>query len=395
MHGTTEGMTYSDIVAAAKALVPEIQGRAGEIAGLRRLPPDLVQKLKQAGAFRMLMPKAWGGPELTPRQQNEVIEIYATADASVAWCIMIGSDSGFFVGFHDDETARALYPDLDSCIAGAASPLGSATRVEGGYRVNGRWSFGSNVNNADVIIAICPVMEGDKPSLINGFPETIMVAAPADEWEIHDTWYTTGLAGSGSTDYSANDLFVPERQAIKGHIMAKPYRPEPLYAWWGTFLANMHGVALGLARHSIDTLRALAEQKRAPNFTRAKESLMMKDVPRVMASIARAEMDLAATRAYTYETMDRLWDELNTRGVPSREVRAAVALSRTHAFRTVKEITRLMVETAGSTAIYSNCPLESFVRDATVMGMHWSAQERVLEPFGAYILGSDTPGAMI
>lgn len=380
-------MTYADIKTAALALAPEIEARTAEIAALRRLPADLVLKLKHAGAFRMLMPRAWGGPELTPREQNEIIEIYSRADPSVGWCVMIGSDSGFFVGLLPEPAARELYPDLDHCVAGAASPLGRAERVPGGYRVNGRFPFGSGINHADVIIAICPTYEGDAPVTSNGLPEIRLVAAPAPRWEILDTWYTLGLAGTGSNDYIAKDLFIPEAHTFA--FDARPARSEPLYAWFPVFLANMHGVALGLARKAIDTLERLAQTKRAPNFTRARESLAMKDVPRVRAACARAEMLLGAMRAYTYETMDQLWEELCRDGAPSRDTRLAIAFSRQYVFRTAREITQAMVDAAGASAIYQSSPLERLLRDAYTACMHWSAQERTLEMLGGVLLAEE------
>lgn len=386
-------MTATDIKREAEALVPEIEARAREIATLRRLPPDLVGKLKRAGAFRMLMPRAWGGPEMTPREQNEVIEIYSRADPSVGWCVMIGSDTGFFVGLHDEAAARELYPDLDHCVAGAASPLGRAERVPGGFRVSGRWPFGSGVNHADVIIAICPTYQGDEPILVNGVPEMRLLAAQANRWEILDTWHTLGLAGSGSNDYTAKDLFIPERHTIA--FSGKPARPEPLYAWFPLFLANMNGVALGLARKAIDTLERLAQTKRSPNFTRAGESLAMKDVPRVRAAAAKAEMLLGAMRAYTYETMDQLWEELCRDGTPAAPTRLAVALSRQYVFRTAREITQMMVDAAGASAIYQSSPLEQLLRDAYTMCMHWSAQERTLEMLGGVIVGGEAFGPML
>jgi len=389
----TENMTAQQIKAAAQALAPRIESRAAEIAALRRLPTDLVGELKRAGAFRMLMPRAWGGPEMSPREQNEVIEIYSRADPSVGWCVMIGSDTGFFVGFHDEDAARELYPQLDYCVAGAASPLGRAERVAGGYRVSGRWPFGSGVNHADVIIAISQTYEGGSPVLVNGMPEMRVLASPARNWEILDTWHTLGLAGTGSNDYTAKDLFIPERHTILVGTPAK--RPEPLYQWFPVFLANMHGVALGLARKAIDTLETLAQTKRAPNFTRASESLAMKDVPRVRAAAAKAEMLLGAARAYTYETMDAIWEQLNKEGTVSGPTRLAVALSRQYVFRTAREITQMMVDAAGASAIYNASPLQALLRDAYTACMHWSAQERTLEMLGGAIIGGEGLGPML
>ena len=98
-----------------------------------------------------MMPIEWGGPEMSPAQQVEVIEELARANASAAWCVMIGCDSGFFAGYLDD-SGRAR--NLSSSRHGYCrehEPNGQAERVEGGYRVTGQWSFGSGVSHADVV----------------------------------------------------------------------------------------------------------------------------------------------------------------------------------------------------------------------------------------------------
>ena len=171
---------------------------------------------------------------------------------------------------------------------------------------------------------------------------------------------------------------------------SRPVRSEPIYAWPSLFLANRHGVPLGLARHAIDIVKTMAGQKRQPNWTRPDESLLMKEVPRVRANIARAEMLLGAARAYTYETLDRLWDELCGERRVSLETRVAVAASRQNAFKTGREIAQLMVDTAGSSAIYRTSPLDRLLRDAITMCQHWTAQERTLEMIGAVALGRQT-----
>jgi len=388
-------MTAKDIKAAALALEPTIQARADEIAELRRLPPDLVQLLKRAGAYRMLMPRAWGGPEMTPREQCEVIEIYARADASVGWCVMIGSDSGLFAGYFDEAAARELYSELDFSFAGSGSAMGRAVRAPGGFVLNGRWPFGSNINNADVVTAICPVYDGDTMVVVDGRPEMIMAAAPASSFEILDTWRTLGLAGTGSNDYVAKDLFVPDAHVIAGFPTCRPKRPEPLYAWLGVFLANVPGVPLGLARRAIDVVKTMAGQKRQANWTRASEPLLMKEVPRVRSGVAKAEMLLGAARAYVYHTLDQLWDDIRRDGEPSPETRVALAASRQFALRTAREVVQLMVDTAGASAIYRTSPLERLLRDAITMCEHWTGQERTLEMIGAVIFGEEAiPGLL-
>jgi alkylation response protein AidB-like acyl-CoA dehydrogenase len=380
----TATISSAEVLEATRKLAPDVEARTGETASLRRLPSDLVTRLKAAGVFRMPMPRAWGGPEMTPRAQNEVVEILSAADPAVGWCAMIGSDSGFFGAFLEDSVARSLFSDLDHVTAGMLQPAGRAQRVDGGYRVNGRWGFGSGCTHADVMVGGCVVFDGDAPVMSErGMPEWRVAVAPASSWQVLDTWYTTGLAGSGSHDYTATDLFVPHEHTFS--LFERPKRKEPLYAFNGMFFANMHGVPLGLARATIDNVRKLAGEKRV-----LPELILMKDVPRVRAALARAEMWLGAARAYTYETLDAVWEQLTVRGELGRELRLALGLSRIQAFRTARDVTQLMVDTAGTTAIYATSPLDRLFRDAVTMSQHVVAQDRVLEMMGGLMVGEES-----
>src|SRR5215475_5436358 len=125
--------------------------KSPEIEAARRLPPEVAERIRSAGMFRLTMPKSWGGPELSTIEQVEVIEELSKANASVGWCVMIGCDSGLFSGYLDDAAGRELYPSLDLATARHALPVGRADRVEGGYRINGQWPFGSGITHADVV----------------------------------------------------------------------------------------------------------------------------------------------------------------------------------------------------------------------------------------------------
>jgi alkylation response protein AidB-like acyl-CoA dehydrogenase len=269
--------------------------------------------------------------------------------------------------------------------AGLLQPAGRAERVPGGFRVSGRWGFGSGCTHADVIVGGCLVTENGAPVMHpNGLPTWRVMMAPASSWNIHDTWYTTGLAGSGSNDYTTEDLFVPEEHSFS--LAERARRSEPLYQFNGMFFSNMDGVPLGLARRAIDTVRALVEHKVVvPEF------VPMKKLARVRAALARAEMWLGAARAYSYDALDRVWEELKTRGALARETRLALALSHQHAFRTARDVAQLMVDTAGTAAIYASSPLDRLLRDAITMSQHVVAQERMLEVIGGIVVGEEPP----
>jgi len=380
-------MTTSDIIQAVDALVPTIHARADEIAEARRLPADLVAAMKRAGVFRMPMPASWGGPETTLSEQLRIIETLSAADPSVGWCAMIGSDAGFYSSFFDDDVAHQLWPDLDAVTAGWMFPAGRARRVPGGYSVSGNWSFGSGINHADVIVAGCLVVDdnGVPEPGNNGLPLVRVAVAPADRYEILDTWHTTGLAGSGSNDYRCDSLFVEEAHTFAIDHPVK--RPGPLWRMPTAFFANAHGVPLGLARRAIDEVIGIAQTKvLLPQFT------VMRDIPRVKDAVADAEILLRSARAYAYTTLDHLWTELVNDRPVTQQMRVDIALSRVQAFRVARDVAQRMVSLAGTQAIYRTSVLDRLLRDAITINQHVVAGTMMSEGAGGLALGVEPTG---
>jgi alkylation response protein AidB-like acyl-CoA dehydrogenase len=140
------------ILANADRIGPLLREHAAEVEAARRLTEPVVDALRSTGVFRMAMPATWGGPELDICRQIEIIETLSRADASAGWCAQIGADSGYYSAYIDDAAARSLYPDLDAVTAGWLTPAGTLEVCDGGYRLSGRWSFGSGVTHVDVIV---------------------------------------------------------------------------------------------------------------------------------------------------------------------------------------------------------------------------------------------------
>ena len=377
--------TYTSIATSLRTLAETLPARAADIASARRLPADLVESLKAAGAFRIAVPKALGGPELNFREQTELVEMLAYYEPSVAWCVMIGSDAPYYGVFLDPDVARELWTSIDDVTAGLVQPAGRAVPVEGGYVINGRWAFGSGCTHADVIVGGCLVVDETGAPIMdaNGTPDWFVAAAPAPAWNILDTWHTIGLAGSGSNDYTTTDLFVPTERCFR--FTGPIQRTEPLYQFRLGFIANIVGIGLGIARRSIDLVRETAADKLIlPEF------VMMRDLTRVRSAVARAEAMYAAARAYAYDSLDRLWVTLLAGDEPGIELRGAIALSRTHALQMAREITQLMSDTVGASSLYATNPLERLQRDAITVAQHIVAQQRVYEIVGELILTGST-----
>jgi alkylation response protein AidB-like acyl-CoA dehydrogenase len=335
----------------------------------------------------MSMPATWGGPEMSLRQQVELVEALAVADPSVGWCVMIGSDSGFYSAFFHDAVARGLWTDLDDVTAGLIMPAGRATPVDGGFHVSGRWQFGSGCTHADVMIGGCLVVGDDGAPRLDeqGQPLARIIVARADRFEILDTWYTTGLAGSGSNDYRCEDLFVPAEHTF---WFGEPVRrPGALFAFPGAFFANMQGVGLGLARRAIDEVVGIAATKvLMPQFA------LMRDVPRVREAVAEAEGKVRALRAYVYDAIDAVWARLCAGERLTDQERIDLLLSRVQSFRVARDVAQAMVQLAGTQAIYATCVLDRLLRDAVTINQHVVAGPVMAEAAGQLKLGQQPTG---
>jgi alkylation response protein AidB-like acyl-CoA dehydrogenase len=340
--------------------------------------------MRRAGIFRIAFPRDWGGPEMDILRQCELMEILGYHDASAAWVAMICSDSGHYAMRIDPAAARELYPEIDLLTAGWLAPVGQAHRVDGGYRVSGRWQFGSGCLHADRMIGGCVLLENGVPTITNGSPEFRCVWLPKSEVGIHDVWYTIGLAGSGSNDYSVDDVFVPEAHAF--HPFRVGARPEPLYRYHGFFFANLPAVALGCARRMIDDLRNLAARKMT-----MPAMILMKDEYRVQVAVADATARLGAARAYQNERLGELWETLRSGDSPSLEQRAGVGMMSIHAIQTALQVAEIVCEAAGTAAVFASGPFERRRRDLTTISAHLVGQRRAFQTAGPLLFGDDVP----
>src|SRR5215472_16268841 len=301
-HATADD---SPVLHAAIGLAEQIRAASDEIERGRRIPSDIAAAIKDAGVFGMAMPRAWGGPELDPLTQFRVIEALAMAEGSVGWCAMIGCDGGYVPAFLDQDVARAMYSNVLMATGAAATTTGQAVRVPGGYRVSGRFPFVSGCQHCEWVWLGCMVVDDGVPRVDdNGVPETRQCVLPLSQCEILDTWYTTGLRGTGSNDVVVRDEFVEEERTFSFQDPRLIRRPGPLYAFPFMFMAKGSAPALGIARHAIDTVIESAADKPARRYTVGEcieVPKVLRDEVYVQEAVGRAETLLAAARAYYFD----------------------------------------------------------------------------------------------
>jgi alkylation response protein AidB-like acyl-CoA dehydrogenase len=375
----TGGLTAEQIADNARRLAADLPARSAEIERERRLPRDVVEALRAAGVFTMAMPRAWGGPEMSPREMCEVVETLSAGDAAAGWCGGIGADSGLYSAYLDDSAARELYPRLDLATAGWIFPAGQAHRVDGGYRVSGHWAFGSGITHADRVVCGCVEFADGAPVLMpNGLPVWRVAVVPAERVTIVDTWQVTGLLGTGSHDYEVSDLLVPDRHTFS--FFGGPRRAGALYTRADNFLSKLSGVPLGIASAALEFTRGFLMSKReTPSGRPAGENA------RVRANLARAEALVGASRAYVHRTLDDAWTALRAGDEPAR---GDAALARQFAFESCREAVQVLFDTVGAAAIYTErTPLDRHLRDLIAASQHVTAQERMREWVGELRLG--------
>jgi len=380
--------TGAMLLEAARALRPRILTERDRIESSRRLPENLARELARAGFFRIFLPEAYGGLDLTPMAGLEVFEELARADASVAWCVWNGNTHWISAQL-SPAAARTIHADPNVVTANSTRSSGQAQIVADGYRVDGRWSLVSGCELGTWMVLLCVLQVDGKPRLTPaGVPETRFMLLRSDRCEIVDTWTVGGLRGTGSHDVVVRDAFVP---TAYGSGFADPYiLPEPRYRIppFCRVIPGLGAMALGIARTAIETFAEIAGAKTPQRTTQ-----MLRDNHGAQIRISQAESLVRSARLFLFDSVDRLWSIVTTTGEAPMEARAQVRLAASHAVASAVQAVDPLYVGAGATALYATCPLERAFRDVHAITQHIGVNPRVMETTGRVLFGlePDTP----
>jgi alkylation response protein AidB-like acyl-CoA dehydrogenase len=377
----------ADPVAAVRAMAPLVAAHQDQMDRDRCLPLPVVEALRATGILRAAVPPELGGPQYDPATQVRMVEELSRQDGSVGWCAMIASAGSFANGFLSPEAARRWFGPADSCLAGQIAPTGRAVRVPGGYRVSGRFRFASGSGHATFMIAGCLVYDGDELQHTDrGRPLMCIAILPVERCTVVDTWHTTGLWGTGSNDYIVDNVQVAEEDTWDP--AGRMRRTEPLFRYPPLFLVPHAGVPLGLARAAIDAVLELAGHKPpAAGAAGTGAAGTLRDDERAQEAVAVAEAELAASRAFTYDTIADLWSTLEAGDRVSPRQRAMYRIMMTWTHQRAKDIVASMYDTAAGSAIYRDNPLDRTMRDILTACQHRMIHPRLYRPAGRLLLG--------
>jgi alkylation response protein AidB-like acyl-CoA dehydrogenase len=366
-----------------------IRQHADEAESTRRLSPPVVRALADAGLFRMCVPLALGGLEIAPLTFYRVVEAVARLDGSTGWCAFIGGAGGLVGAYLTNQTAEEMFGrDPFVVIAGSVAPTGRATVAEGGYFVSGRWPYASGSQHCTWLFGFCHVLEAGQPRLTStGVPEIRVVHVPAAQATIlEDTWEVSGLAGTGSHDFTVAHVFVPDAYTwCFGPDMPRgPHYQGPLYRFplVGLFRLPVSAVALGIAQGALEACLALAPAKRTLIGTG-----VLRDQPFFQARIAEAVALVRAARAWLHTAVQQAWASTLTSGTASVAERTDLVLAAVHATRSAAEAVQLVYTVAGGTANYRRSALQRALRDVYAVTQHIGTAPQQYEEAGRLVLG--------
>jgi alkylation response protein AidB-like acyl-CoA dehydrogenase len=374
-----------DIVAAAVRLAPAVRAARDQAEQMRQTPPDLAAEITRAGIYQMYLPRSMGGPETAPLIAFRVVEELSKADGSVGWCAMIATALSLNAGRLPAEVGRELAgTPADYRGAGSARPGGRAWEVPGGYRVKGRWNFASGIQNARWLYCTCIMMDGDKPlQTPAGSPILRAMWVPRGSVTIVDTWSVMGMRGTGSQDFTVDDVIVPAARSCLSD--APPAETGPLYnqrAWYVNLWTPSAANALGIARGAIDSLAEIAATEASTMSTN-----LLRDRSMVQIRIAEADAIVNAARAYVFDAVGTLWRALCAGDTPSDHTVAQGRLAIVHAMHESVRAVDKVFHAAGTNAIYTRLPLERAFRDVHVAVQHAAALPVYFESAGKVLLG--------
>jgi 3-hydroxy-9,10-secoandrosta-1,3,5(10)-triene-9,17-dione monooxygenase len=385
---TSDAPDSETLLARAKAMIPALRerGRAGD--DNRRIADESVAEMLDAGLLQMLAPRRFGGSQAGFATFFDAAVLIGQGDGSTAWVFGILGCHHWVLAHFNLQAQETLYGDRNHALF----PLtfsgkgGTATPVEGGYRVSGDWGFASGIDFSDWVGALAVVDGSDGK-------ETVNLLIPKDQVELVDDWYVSGMRGTGSRGFKTRDLFVPDYLTLSQPLLMAGRTPgaAALPDYHG-LRASLHtvlmiaavGAALGLARRAIDEFVAFTKGRTGYGGMdhAARSSTQFK----IADSMARWDAVHNLMRGHFVE-VDRLAEENRTSN-PEQRLRyrrdAVLAVAECAA------IVDTMSAAAGARAQHASSPFQLIQRDINTARTHVLLdRDDANELYGKYVLGID------
>ncbi|MBN9427119.1 MAG: acyl-CoA dehydrogenase family protein [Burkholderiales bacterium] len=376
MSIATQRPFSSDAAAAAavreraQALIPDLRARAIEAEELRRVPDKNIEALRQAGLFRVLLPRRVGGLQADLQTFVDVVSTIGRGCGSTAWVLGVVNAHHWLVGLYASQAQDDVFkPNPDAIISAVIGPRGRATRVPGGYLLNGFWPFCSGSPAANWLMLGGEIVDAEGQTIDEGD-----FLLPIDAVEVKNDWDVAGLRGSGSNSVVAKELFVPEHrylslvQAIgrenpgRGNHEGRLYDAEvvPVLA------LGIVPAALGIAEGAMEVFKQRLPGK-IVSYTMKEVQLQM---PTTHMQVATAESRIDAARLLVNDVAQSIQQAAEDARPMSLRERARCRMHCAYAVRLCMEATQTLFLASGGSALATGNPIQRAMRDLQAINMH-------------------------
>ena len=351
----------AELLRRARALSPVIAAAAAEGERERRVSPAVFGYLQDAGLFRALQPKRWGGYELPPTALYDAEMAVAEGDMSTAWVVGVLGIIPWAIALFDDRAAADVWgKDDGTLICCALRRQGTAVPVEGGFRLTGRWKYGSGSMHAGwaLLGGDCgPSPDGDRLLLV-----------PKDDFEIVDTWTVSGLRATGSHDIVVKDAFVPQHRTLRMVELfdckgpGQAVNPSALYRlpFGLVFAGGVANAAVGALQGMLNRLVGEINAKRGPTRPNHDLSLM----------VAEAATTADEARVLVEKNFARLTAYAERSEVPPIELRLQIKYQLSINTERCRVAANKLLDVAGASGLYADHPYGRIVADITAARQH-------------------------
>jgi 3-hydroxy-9,10-secoandrosta-1,3,5(10)-triene-9,17-dione monooxygenase len=380
---------HEALLERAKALASTLAERAPHTDSLRRVPEETIADLGAAQFFRMLQPRRWGGLEVHPNTFFDVQTEVASACPSTAWVLGVVAVHAWQLALFDPKAQDDVWGrDTATLISSSYAPTGKVTRVEGGFRISGRWSFSSGSDHCQWVF-----LGGFAPTE-GGPPDMRTFLLPRSDYTIDDNWHVVGLRGTGSKDIVVDNAFVPEHRT---HKMSDGFRcdnpgnqsnPSALYRipFGQIFVRSVSTSAIGILQGALAFYRSVTATKvGAADGNRAAQD------PAAMMVTAQAAATLGELKLVLHRNFDQLIDAAERGERVDVNRRVAMRFDSSEAVRRAAEAVDRMFAACGGRALFLSSPMHRYFVDVHAAQAHYANRpDKPGQNLGRTLLGGKT-----
>ncbi len=371
------------VLEAVAELLPNLRERAQEAEDARAVPAESVKELQDAGFFRLLQPARSGGLEADPLTFYQAVRMIASACGSTGWVAsVIGVHAWQLALFPPAAQDEVWGDDAATRMSSSYAPTGRARLAEGGYTLNGRWSFSSGCGHASWVLLGGIVTDAEKNPV--DFRTFLL---PISDYQIDDVWDTVGLRGTGSNDIVVRDAFVPEHRSLGFGDVTKCACPgqevndAPLYRipFGSVFSCTITTPIIGMATGAYDAHVAYQRERVSTAYLGQKAA----EDPFAQARVARAAAEIDAAWLALGHNMTELMGHARA-GVPI-PMPLRLRIRRDQVLGTERSVgaVDLLYENSGGRALRSGTPIQRCWRDVHAGRAHAiNDPERALSMYG-------------